>query len=352
MQITVRDESPETLDGIKVIGDGLVKANVDDARLEEFTDFIRANPTIIRGGLRRLTGRDATEAESFAIGQLTYLEAKAHARWYAPMLYETILQGAIDMSAGPYAKAIDYMISDGVGEGQFISAASTNIPMVDVAYAKQTIQVGLGAIGYDYTLEDLRTSAHLQQPLSMAKQTQSILAYRRHANRVALTGDVGKGWKGLYNNASATAANRASGAVWTAATGDTMIADVLDGYGAFIAGTVGNAYPTQVTFPLSSSMLLHKPRATGDPTTVRSYIENELHMKITADPALETLGAGGTKRVVFSAPSDDNMVFHVPKPLEFIAPQFSGFRVEVFGDYKLGGFELRRVQTVRYMDGV
>ncbi len=352
MEITVRDESPEALDGIKVIGDGLVKANVDDARLAEFTDFIRGNSSIIRGGTHRLTGRDATEAESFAIGQLTYLEAKAFAKWYAPMLYETVLEGSIDTSAGPYAKAIDYLLSDGVGEGSFISAASSNVNMVDVAYAKQTIQVGIGAIGYDYTLEDLRTSAHLKQPLSMSKQTQAILAYRRHVNRVALTGDTGKNWKGLYNNASATAANRTSGAVWDSATGDTMINDILAAYAAFVTGTAGNSYPTQITFPLSTSNLLHKPRATGDPTTVRSYIENELKMKVNADPALETLGVGPSKRVVLSAPSDDNMVLHVPKPLEFIAPQFNGFRVVVLGDYKIGGYELRRVQTVRYMDAV
>jgi hypothetical protein len=352
MEITVRDRAPEALEGIKVIGDGLVKANVDDARWQEFTDFIRGTPTIIRGGERRLTGRDATEAESFAIGQLTYLEAKAFAKQYAPMLYETVLEGAIDTSAGPYAKAIDYLVSDGTGEGQFISAASTNVPMVDIAYAKQTIQVGIGGIGYDYTLEDLRTSAHLKQPLSMSKQTQSILAYKRHVNRVALTGDVGKNWKGIYNNASATAANRLSGSVWNAATGDTMINDVIDAYAAFVTANNGNVYPTQITFPLSTSNLLHKPRATGDPTTVKAFIENELKMKVNADPALETLGVGPSKRVVLSAPSDDNMVLHLPKPLEFIAPQFSGYRIIVLGDYKIGGYELRRVTTVRYMDAV
>lgn len=352
MEITVRDESPEALEGIKIVGDGLVKANVDDMRFKEFTDFVKGTPALFRGGSRGLTGRDATEAESFAIGQLTYLETKAFARWYAPMLYETALAGAIDTSAGPYAKAIDYLISDGVGEGAFISAASATVPMVDVASAKQTIQVGIGGIGYDYTLEDLRTSAFLKQPLSMSKQTQSILAYKRHCNRVALTGDTGKNWKGLYNNASATAANRLSGSVWTSATGDTMINDVLDAYAAYVTGTSGNAYPTEIVFPLSTSNLLHKPRATGDPTTVRSYIENELKMKVLADPALETAGSGSTKRVVLANPNEDNMVFHVPKPLEFIAPQFSGFRVIVLGDYKIGGFELRRVQTVRYMDGV
>jgi hypothetical protein len=352
MEITVRDGSPENLDGIKIIGDGLVRANVEDYRFAEMSDFIRSNPSIVRGGVRRLTGRDATEAESFAIGQLTYLEAKAFAKQYAPMLYETVLEGAIDMSAGPHTKSIDYLISDGTGEGQFISAAASNVPMVDVAYAKQTIAVGIGAIGYDYTLEDLRTSAHTKQALPMAKQTQSVLAYKRHANRVALTGDTGKSWKGLYNNASATAANRASGAVWDAATGDTMINDVIAAYAAFATANAGNVYPTQITFPLSTSNLLHRPRASGDPTTVGAFIRNELKMRITVDPALETLGVGPSKRVVLSAPDNDNMVFHVPKPLEFIAPQFSGFRIIVLGDYKLGGYELRRATTVRYMDAV
>jgi hypothetical protein len=244
------------------------------------------------------------------------------------------------------------MVSDGVGQGEFISPAANTVPMVDVAFAKVTVGVGVGAIGYDYTMEDIRTSAYLGRPLSSAKQEQAVLAYKRHANKVGLLGDTGKNWTGLYNNATATAANRTSGAIWDAATGDTIINDIIVAYAAYRAATGGNAVPSKMIVPLSTRNLLYKPRATGVDTTIQSYIERELKMQIQDDVALETLGVGPSKRVVFADPVNDNMVFHVPKPLEFMAPQVNGFRVVVIGDYKLGGFELRRVQTVRYMDGV
>ena len=361
MRVIARDNSPDISPGcgIELLGNGFVRADVDDARHEELRDFFGRNPQLIRGqgggsAWGRTGANDATEAESFAIGQLTYLEQKAFARWYAPMRYEEVLvNGGIDYSAGPQAKQVDYLISDGVGVGGFISPAGTNVPMVDVAYAKTTIGVGLGGIGYDYTDEDLRTSAFLRQPLSNTKQVEAVLAYKRHANRVALIGDVPKGFKGLYNNASVTAAPTTSAANWNAATADTIVADIIAAYSAYIAATADNMKPSVIIFPLTSYNLLYKPRSTVSDTTISKFIQDTLNVKIMSDPLLETLGSGtSTKRVVLANPENDNMVYHIPMPLQFKAPLIDGFRVVVLGSYKLGGFEVRRVQTARYMDGV
>lgn len=358
MQITVRDDAPDIGDGVSPAGSGWVHANVDDQRYQEMADFIRSNPSIMRGNgggamYGRTGARDATEAESFAIGQLTYLEAKAFARWYQPLRYQQLLAGCIDTSAGPYAKAIDYLVSDMVGVGQFISAATSNTPMVDVAYNKITIPVALGGIGYDYTQEDLRTSAFLRQPLSSTKQTAAVMAYQRHCNRVALQGDTPNNFKGLYNNAGATAAACAH-PPWTSGTGaDNIIGDIIAAYAAFVAATAGNAVPTMIIFPLSTFQILYTPRASVSDTTIAAFITQTLNVQIMSDAQLETLGVGGSlKRVVFAATNEDNMVFHTPMPLQFLAPQLNGYRVVVPGEYKIGGFELRRVQTVRYMDQV
>lgn len=359
MKIHVKDHAPELTDKTIVnMDDGYVSVEVDDDRYATLSEFVRNNRTAIIGGAaggrpwNRGTAKDATEAESFAIGQLTYLEAKAFARWYQPLRYEEILAGCIDYSAGPQAKAVDYLVSDGVGVGKFLNPGASDIPMVDVAFAKNTIPVGLGGIGYDYTTEDLRTSAFLGQPLPMRKQSEAIMAYKRHANRIALQGDAGKNFKGLYNNAGVTAANRLSGAVWGAATGDTIVADIIDGYQAYRTATGGNEVPTDIIFPLSSRNVLYKPRSTVSDTTIQKFIEETLKVTVHDDIALEALGSGATKRVVFCNPKNDNVVFHIPMPIQFLAPQLMGLRVVVPAEYKLGGLEVRRIQTVRYMDGV
>lgn len=345
-------------------GSGYKTAVVDAARYAELGHFIRANPYILRGmGGGAYWGRgsanDATEAESFAIGQLTYLEAKAHAKWYAPMHYEQILGDCIDYSAGPYTKAVDYLVVDGTGMGRLMSPGANDVPMVDVAYAKVTIPVAPGGIGYDYTQEDLRTSAFLKQPLPNTKQVQSILAYKRHMNRIALTGEAPANFKGLYNNSSVTAAARASGAVWDSATGDTIIADVADAYGKYSTASGGNSVPTKMIVPLSTRQVLRKRVGSNSDTTIEKFISETFKLEITDDLALDTvalgglgLGSGGTKRVVFCDPTNDNIVFHIPMPLQFLAPQLNGYRVVVPGEYKVAGLEIRRIQTVRYMDTV
>lgn len=335
---------------------GWVQAKLNDHRLATFARFMRANdiyPEGIGENFGRMDARDAGEAESFSIQQLTYLEAQAIAKWYEPMRWETILGGCVDYSAGPQAKAVDYLVVDGTGIGRRISPAATDIPMVDVAYGKTTIGVAPGGIGYDYTTDDLRTSAFLKQPLSSTKQEQAVLAYKRHINFLALQGEAPSGFKGLYNNASVTAAPTASAANWNAATADTIVADILDGYAKFIAAAKDNERPSKIVFPLTTFQKLYTPRSTVSDTTIRKFIEQTLDVTCLSDNMLETLGSGtSTKRVVFCAPKPGNMVLHIPMPIEFQPPQLTGFRIVVPAMYKYGGFEVRRIQTVRYMDGV
>jgi len=357
MKIQVRDNQPEPGYGSPLYRGGvpMVAADVDDWRHAEMTNFVRRSgifPVGSGANYGRASAQDAGEAESFAIGQLTYLEQKAFARWYQPMHYEQVLAGCIDYSAGPQAKAVNYLISDRVGIGKRMSPGANDVPLVDVAYALKAIPVQSGGIGYDYTQEDLRTSAFLKQPLSNTKQVAAVEAYKRHMNFVALQGESLSNLTGLYNATGVTAANRTSGAVWDSATADTIINDIIVAYSAYYAATGSNLRPTKIIFPATTRQLLFKPRSTVSDTTIERFITETLKVEISDDIALETLGSGSTKRVVFLNAMNDNVVFHIPMPLQFLAPQLQGFRVVVPAEYKYGGLEVRRVQSVRYMDGV
>lgn len=358
MQIIVRDDSPELNPetGVEYAGDGLVRAEVDDARIEEFTHFVKSSRAVfLAGDGRKQYGhgfaRDVTEAESFLIGQLSYLETKAFNRWYQPKRYTEVLAGCIDNSAGPWAKSVIYQVNDQVGQGKRIAPSETTLPEVGVSKALVNVPVELGGLCYSYTVEDLLTSAYLGTPLPESKQAAAIEGYQRHMNIVALQGE--ENFKGLYNFTGVTAANRTSGAVWDAATGDTIVNDIIAAFAAFGSGTGGNAKPRKIVFPFSTRQLLYKPRSsTATDMSIEKYIASTLNVEITDDIALETLGAGATKRVVFVDPNLDNMVFHIPRAIQFLAPQMEMTKVVVPATYKYGGFEVRRVQTVRYMDGV
>ena len=350
--------SIKVLDSVR----GNVTVKVPESRLRVFDRAMQIHqvfPEDSGAPYGRPLARDAVEAGAFTIGQLTYLEQKAIARWYDPMMYEEVLGACIDYSAGSWAKTVDYLSIDGVGVGEFVGPDPTYFPMVDVFYEKASIPVAQAVIGYQYTQEELRTSAYLKQPLTDSLQVQAVLGYKRHSNYVALLGDTRKGFTGLYNNTSATAANRKSGAVWDSATADTIVNDCVDMYGKYVAGTANNEKPSIFIVPISTHALMLQPRSTNSDTTIKEFLEEVLEIKIIQDIILDSVandgtapGSGATKRCVMAAPKNDNAVFHVPMPITFLPPQFQGIRVLVPAEYKLGGFELRRIQTVRYMDGV
>ncbi len=340
---------------------GWVDVNLNDDRLAQFEHSLRgAFPQGWNKQFGRDSVQDAAEGYAFQIGELTYLEAKAINKWYDPMMYETLLAGgAIDSSAGPWAKSVDYKSVKQLGIGQFVGPDARYFPMVNVAYEKASIGVASGQIGYEYSQEDLLFSAHMKIALPDDLQSAAVLGYKRHANYVALLGDPSKNFTGLYNNASATAANRLSGAVWDSATTDTIYKDVVDSYGKYVAGTANNEQPSIMVVPVSTYAILLQARSTNSDTTLVDYIEKVLKVKIYQDILLDSTanggkapGAGTTKRIVFANPKNDNVVFHVPQPITFLAPQFTGVFIVVPATYKLGGFEVRRIQTVRYMDGV
>lgn len=336
MKVQIKDET------------GRVKSVViqDEARYRQWASYVRANPAVFG---------DAAEPVAFSISQLAYMEQKSFARLYNPLHYEQLLAGCIDYSAGPAARSVIYRITDGAGIGQRIAPSTSNVPMVDVAVQLQTIAVASGGIGYDFTQEDVDVSGMLPWNIIESKQVQAILSYKRHMNNVALTGELN--FTGMYNNALATAAQKASGTFagfpWSAATADTIVADIIDGYSSFRQATGSNFNPTKLILPLSSRMLLYKPRASFSDVTIEKFITDSLKIEISDDPLLETLGTvGGAKRAVFANTDNDNMVFHVPMPIMFMAPQITGFRTIVPARYRYAGLELRRPQAIRYMDGM
>lgn len=334
-------------------------------RLAQMSHAIRATHTFFDGAPHPLrvgdsmSAQDATEAESFVIGQLTHLEAEAIRKWYTPKRYQQILGPCITNEAGAGAKAVDYIVVQSSGIGRRISPGATDVPLVERAYEKHTIGVAPGGIGYSYTQEDLRTAAILKQPLPANQQEDSVEAYLKHMNIVALLGEAASNFTGLYNATGATAAGRASGAVWDSATADVIVADIIDLVSKFNAATQGNEEVTHLIFPLTTYEKLITPRSTNSDTTIKKFIEETLSLTILKDVILDTtanggqsLGAGSTKRVVAVAPKKSNMVLHIPMPIEFLAPQLDGYSIVVPAMYKYAGYELRRILTVRYMDGV
>lgn len=338
-----------------IVMDGMkeLKVSMDAARFAQFESLAH------RDSVKSILG-DASEGMGFLVSQLAYTEAKAFARQYTPMQYERLVP--LSSEAGEWAEVIRYQMYDQVGQGKRISGKDRAIPKVDVSDADKTMPVYLGGVGYDYSQEELRRAAHLKSPLPTRKLGAAIEAYRRHINTVALTGEAISGITGLFNNASVPHASAPTGS-WGGGT--TTEAQVLADLNTAIMKVWENSgyndFPTHLVLPPSSfAYLVTTPRGTqSDSTLLKFILDNNMAklqggVNVVIEPGigLETAGAGNTKRLVAYVKNEDRVVMHLPMPLRFLAPQPVGLMIDIVGEYKYSGVEVRYPNSMYYMDGL
>lgn len=307
--------------------------------------------------------KDAPEALAFLTSQLAYVEARIYEKKRQPMQYAMLVP--VSTEAGEYAQSIEYEIYDYAGKGKKHSGKGGDIPRVDVAYGRKSLPVSLGAIGYDYTTEELRVSSYMRRPLDERRASVAIEAYERHLNDVALNGEAESGFTGLYNNASVPQGNAAAGVggvTWALKTPMEILKDVNDLITSVWTSTQYNeAVDTIVIAADRYAYIATTPLSATFPNkTILQYLkENNLSkvergIDVTFAPGygLGTAGVGGTARMLGYVRQEDRVKMHLPMPIRFMAPQIEGFTFSVPGQYKYGQVHFYYPRSARYVDGI
>ncbi len=346
---------------IITINDGGVnrQVEVDENRYGAF-DSLRADPRFSSFvGDNLVTGRDAQEAMAFLVSQLAFTESKTFERQYQPMQYEQFLP--LDFSAGEWADSIRYEIYDFVGQGKRTSGKGRDINKVDVGFADKSFPVLYGNIGYDYTQEELRRTAYLRRALPDRKLAAAMEGYKRHMNQVGLYGETSSAITGLFNNALVPRGSSPSGVSWNTASADQILTDVNRLINNIWTNTAYNDLPTTIVMaPEALSKIASTPRATTTDTTILSWIKannvakQQRGIDIDFQPGfgLNTAGVGSTRRMMGYVKDPNRLVMHIPLPLRFLAPQMQGLAIDVPGEYKYSGVEIRYPKSAYYMDGI
>lgn len=347
--------------------------HVDEDRFEELRGQWRdiGDAIITPGAGRELTknsrlgARDAQEALFFLISQLAYTEAGLFERYYQPTQNKEFIPQ--DYSAGEHVEVIRWEIFDRVGKAKRINPASDDIPTADAFYADGTQPVHHGGIGYQYTTQELRTTAFLRRPISERRMAAAVEAYERLISEVGLVGE-GSGAvaiTGFLNNANVTHAASPSGLAWTAASGITplqVLGDFNYGINQVFNNSSYTTMPDTVALPPTAWEFLVSTPAAG---TSGSYFVSLLEFLrknnaavakgVTLDikPCYDaaTAGSGGVSRTVYYRKTDQDLVQHVPMPLRFLAPQLVNLKVKVPGEFRYAGTIVRRITSFYYQDG-
>lgn len=359
---------------VKVADDAgrLKMVAVDEDRFMTLYRFAQRNPGHFIGDAsdwsgmvgRRPSAHDATEALVFSVSQLAYVEAGFYDRYYRPMQYDKLLP--LDYSAGEQAATIEYEIYDKVGNAQDMDSAADDVPYVDVAMARKSFPVVHAGIGYQFTQQELRTSAVFKRPLPTARMGAAMEAFQRKLNYVGLLGNTGKNITGLLNNATVAHTTTPSGKKWdgsdaTPITSAQLFSDFNYGMNQVWTNSGYNVIPNFVGVPpLAYAYMANTPASATIPTiTILDYLlehnlcNSKRGEQLTIEPVYDaaTAGVGPSGRVVFYDKTDQTLTMHVPMPLRFLAPQLEGVKVRVPGEFRYSGVEIRRITNVQYLDG-
>ncbi|WP_186247373.1 DUF2184 domain-containing protein [Burkholderia gladioli] len=312
---------------------------------------------IILDGLRRLPALaiDSEPGLAFLTSQLEYLETQVYEKKREPLDYEALIP--VSTEAGPHVTGITYRMKDFVGRGKRHSGQGGDIPRVDVFYGEKSVPVVGSAIGYAYTFAELRTAAALNQPLEGDRQETAMKAWRSHMNEVGLYGE--EELTGLFNCPVVPQSN--AGVNLLTATPSEALKFVNDQIAHVWTTTKRNSVVDIVAMP--GTVLAHlssTPRSENSDTTILEYIrknnisktERNIEITFRAAADLETAGKGKTSRMMFYEKSKENIVFHIPMPILFHAPEQRGLEMLVNGEYRYSGVEFRYPKTAFYVDDV
>lgn len=312
----------------------------------------------------RLEVSDAPEALAFLTSQLAYVEAKVYEKKRQPMQYQKLVP--VSTEAGEAADSIEYETYDYVGRGKKHSGKAGDIPRVDVAIGRKSLSVMTGAIGYDYSMQELRASALLRRPLPERRANVAMEAYERHINDVALNGESSSNYTGLFNNASVTYGNVAAGAATTLTWATKTPLEILKDINAAMRTVWENSQynevvDTVVIAPEQFAYIATTPMSSTIPDkTILDYIKEHNLSKVNSGVnvdfqpgyGLNGAGAGSTDRFMVYVKNENNVKMHLPMPIKFLAPQMEGLSVFVPGEYRYGQVHFYYPGSALYQDGI
>lgn len=311
---------------------------------------------------------DAQVALAFAVRQASIIEPQVYAVRYPDIQYPGLVP--VDTSGSEFASSVTYYSSDKFGKAGWINGNADDIPRAGTNRSKFETPVHTAGIGYGWGWEELGKAQLLGINLPMDDAMAARRASEEMIDRVVLTGDTDKGFRGLFNytgSGGVTPGNAPNGDWGTLLVAGTATeAQIVDDLNAALLNVFNGTNTTSVAdtllLPWSKFMLISTRKMSADTdTTILNYFKaNNVYTAMTGQPltirgmrGLDTAGVGSTARVVAYRNDPQVLKLHMPMPHRFLPVWQAGpLRWEVPGVMRLGGLDVRLPKEVVYMDGV
>lgn len=287
--------------------------------------------------------------------QLEYVKATTYDVVYPEMKARQLIP--VSNEVDPGAETITYRQWDGFGIAQIISNYADDIPLVDVMAEEFTQKIQGIALGYQYSIQDLRRSAMSGIGLDQRRARQTRRQMEQKIEDIAATGDSAGGLSGISNNSNVTLVSPLTG-TWSTATGAQMVADLLHLEASMVVANKETFYPTTIVLDIESRSLLARTRisTTGDThkTALQAFLESANYVtEVVSWNKLALADSAGTgPRAICYAKTPDVLTLEIPQEFEQMPPQQKNLAFFVPTHQRCAGVLIYYPIGMSYMDGL
>lgn len=303
---------------------------------------------------------DAQAALGFVVAQASIIEPGVYRTIYPDVQYRTLVP--VDTSGSEFATSVTYFAQDQFGTANWINGNADDIPKAGTTRTKSETPVYTAGIGYGFGWEEIGRAQMLGINLSTEDAAAARRASEEMVDRVALLGDSGKGFTGLFNAAGVTPVAAPTGS-WDATTDSQLIVATLNqALLNVFNGTNTASIANTLLLPWTKYLLIatRKMSDQSDMTILQWFLANNVYTVQTGQQltlrgvrGLDTAGVGGTTRLVAYRNDPQVLKLHMPMPHRFLPAWQSGpLRWDIPGVMRLGGLDVRLPKEVVYLDGI
>lgn len=316
-------------------------------------------------------GHNPNRQSAFDIvtGAFEDVEAKFYEVKYGEMQWRNVIpEASIDSSINPGADTTSYFVHDIRGKGGFRSKHDQGVPTVGQTLDKILVPMEVAGVTAKFDREDAR-KMQFGYNMNLLTDLSAIMrkACERHVEGTVFYGDADvKILEGWLDHSKVTVANAVNGAggfsEWSTKTPDEIVADVNTMLTTVWTGSKQVHLPDTLYLPGEQLALLvsTKMSAQADKSIFEFLKTNNLYTAMTGNELeikniryLDQAGVANVDRAVVAQEKDaENFKLPFPLPFELLEPQQQGFDVELFAEYKFGGFHVRYPKSMLYTDGI